>query len=145
MITTMCFCAFCSFLQYHSPYNSSFGNDPASKVRRRFTAFALVDCIPKFIAQILRTMQPNLMAYESGGGKVLDSVIDNLATAGKCVQIGFISSYLEKGGMARGVSPQGKRTFVRGIRTRPPRRASSNLTRQNYRIIPAKQYPQEID
>jgi NADPH:quinone reductase-like Zn-dependent oxidoreductase len=46
------------------------------------------------------------VAYESVGGKVLDSVVDNLATAGKCVQIGFISSYLEKGGMARGVSPQ---------------------------------------
>jgi NADPH-dependent curcumin reductase CurA len=83
------------------------------------------------------------VAYESVGGKVLDSVVDNLATAGKCVQIGFISSYLEKGGMARGVSPQGKRPSR--LRTRPPRRNSSTLTSQNYKIIPAKQYPQEID
>ncbi|CBY42914.1 unnamed protein product, partial [Oikopleura dioica] len=40
-------------------------------------------------------------------------------------QIGFISSYLEKGGMARGVSPQGKRSSR--LRTRPPRRNSTSV------------------
>ena len=33
------------------------------------------------------------IAYESVGGKLLDSTIDNLATGGKCISIGFIENY----------------------------------------------------
>lgn len=33
------------------------------------------------------------IAYESVGGEVLDTTIDNLAVRGKCLQIGFVSSY----------------------------------------------------
>jgi len=44
------------------------------------------------------------VAYESVGGKVLDSTIDNLAIAGKCIQIGFIDGY-KVGSMMKGVSP----------------------------------------
>ena len=47
------------------------------------------------------------VAYESVGGKVLDSTIDNLAIAGKCIQIGFIDGY-KVGSMMKGVSPMGK-------------------------------------
>jgi len=45
------------------------------------------------------------VAYESVGGKVLDSTIDNLAVGGKCIQIGFITTY-QGGDMVRGVSPR---------------------------------------
>lgn len=46
------------------------------------------------------------IAYESVGGVLLDSTIDNLATGGKCISIGFISNYQEKGGLRGAVSPQ---------------------------------------
>lgn len=46
------------------------------------------------------------IAYESVGGNLLDSTIDNLATGGKCISIGFISNYQAKGGLRAAVSPQ---------------------------------------
>jgi NADPH-dependent curcumin reductase CurA len=52
------------------------------------------------------------IAYESVGGKVLDSTIDSLAVGGKCIQIGFISSYKD-GDMSRGVSPRGKTMSIK--------------------------------
>ena len=40
------------------------------------------------------------VAYESVGGVLLDSTIDNLAVNGKCIQIGFISNYQSERGLA---------------------------------------------
>ena len=40
------------------------------------------------------------VAYESVGGVLLDSTIDNLAVNGKCIQIGFITNYQSERGLA---------------------------------------------
>ena len=37
------------------------------------------------------------ICYESVGGELLDSIIDNIAIRGKCVSIGFIANYAERG------------------------------------------------
>lgn len=44
------------------------------------------------------------VAYESVGGVLLDSTVDNLAVNGKCIQIGFISNYQSEKGLASQVS-----------------------------------------